>query len=226
MPLEYIAGVQILLYGVAWTVAAVLVHEERKVLMHWAGYAWLQTASTLLATHALQLGDYPPPAALACSLAGFALATRGVDIFVPPKGELGRRLLTSAALGMAGLLISEAWLGDASTATQARAVSYDVGVIGVELGTAWPLWCRLRAAHGRVIAAVTLVPAVSVGGIAIVAVALHLLLGPQALGQARETARVPNVIVSLVFSAVFNFGYLFLLMARLLGHLRHNAASF
>jgi diguanylate cyclase (GGDEF)-like protein len=52
---------------------------------------------------------------------------------------------------------------------------------------------------------------------------MHLVLGAPELGQVQQAARVPQVLASLVASAVFNFGYLFLLMGRLIGQWRASA---
>lgn len=224
VPVEYIAGVQLLLYGLGWVVAALLVREQRRVLAHWAAYGLAHAASVVLSTHALSAGVFPPAPALACSILGFCCIVRGVDVFASGRAQLDRLTFGVLVLGIGTVVVAEYAMTDPALALAVRRLGYQGSVAAVLLGSAPSLWRRLRQDYGRLTTAIGLTAGIVYGLLALVAMAMQLTMGAQQIAQVREASHVPNVLGSLVVSAIFNFGYLFLLMSRLIVQLRHSSA--
>lgn len=223
MPLEAFAGIQLFLYGLGWTVAAALVREERAVLAHWAIYALGQAASVVLAMQALNASSDTPTAALAVSMLSFAAALRGIDVFADGRARLDRWQGSWLVAGMALMAALHAWPGlQAPLVARGSQMAYAATSAALLLGTAPALWRRLRTRLTRPVVAIALLPGAAVGLVALVSLAVGLVGGDHQ-AAIRGAARSPNVVGSLVVSAVFNFGYLFLLMARLLGRQRELA---
>jgi len=61
MPIEIVVGIQLSLYGIGWALAAAFIAQERRVPVHGAAYALLQTLSTYPALDALIQGMGPRP---------------------------------------------------------------------------------------------------------------------------------------------------------------------
>ncbi len=225
MPVELLAAVQMLLYGIGWAVAAWLVVEERPALLHWMAYALLQSASAFIAAPVMASGGTPPVASLLSSTLGFAAAVRGVDLFVSGRPRLdawGAAVLlpTLAAVIAVALAIDDPgarrrWMGE----------PYSLGLAVLLLSYATLNWKPLRGAYGRITVAVVLAPMALTGLVAISSALARLRLDDASLAQLQSAARLPNVMSSLVVSGLFNFGYIFLLVARLLGRLRETART-
>lgn len=222
---ETIAGIQLALYGAGWALAAALIVEERPALLHWTAYALLQALSALVAAPAMAVGAPPPMASLVASALGFGAAMRGVDTFASGRPVLDRWLLllllpTIALMVGAGVMLSSPtrkllWVGEA----------YSLGLGALMLTYVIRCWAPLRAAHGRMTTALVLAPAVSVGLLAALSAVLRFELDSAAYASVQEAARVPNVIGSIVASALFNFAFVFLVVSRLLGRLRDSART-
>jgi diguanylate cyclase (GGDEF)-like protein len=222
MPLEAFAGIQLFLYGVGWTVAAALIGDQRAVLAHWAAYALGQAASVVLAAHALSVSSDTPSAALVVSVVSFAAALRGVDLFAGGV-QLDRWQGSCLATGLSAIVALHAWPGlPAPLVGRASQISYAATSAAILLGTAPSLWRRLRERLPRPVVAMALLPGVVVGAVALVSLAVGLLYGEHQ-AEIRGIAHSPNVVASLVVSAIFNFGFLFLFMARLLARQRELA---
>jgi diguanylate cyclase (GGDEF)-like protein len=222
MPIEMIAGVQLALYGLAWALAAWLVVEERPALLCWTSYAGLHALSALAAAADMAAGNGPPLGSLLMSVLGFAAAARGVDLFTAGRARLDRwgvliLVPTFVAMLLAELLPSPAerrlWV----------AQPYSLGLAALLLTYALLTWPRLRTAHGRAIAAAVLAPLWLTGLLGAVAFVVRLGLDPAAYARVQGAARLSGVLMALVSSAIFNFAFFFLLIARLVGRLREGA---
>jgi diguanylate cyclase (GGDEF)-like protein len=223
MPLETLAGFQLMLYGFAWALAAWLIPEARRVLVHWSAYALLQAASTWAAAGALMNGGVTPAAALALSVLGFAAAVRGVDVFASTRPGLDAWMAAVLALCLPAI-VAAPFIARTREAGQAwQHFSYGAGVAAMLLGSTPSLWRRLRREHGRPTSLTALAPGAAVGMLAALSAILDLTLGMPAMHAARDATRVPALMATLATSAVFNFAYLFLFMARVIGRLRDSA---
>ncbi|HUN93809.1 MAG TPA: GGDEF domain-containing protein [Burkholderiaceae bacterium] len=220
-----IAGIQVLLYAIVWTVGAALVSEERPALVHWSAYAWLQALSAYFAAPALAVGSPPGATALVLSLVGFAAAIRGVGTFSGAKSTLDAWIFAPTVCASSVILVASiASPSTMATGSYWEVVAYDLGVGILMLGTARPLTWALRRTCSLWTTVLVLAPGVLVAAFALAAAVARLRLGAQDLQALREEARMPNVIASLITSGIFNFGYLFLLLSRIIQRLRHNAS--
>lgn len=221
MPIESIPVIQLALFGLGWAIGAQLIPEERRVLGHWSAYCLLQALSGLVALPELARGVPPHPVALALSLLGFAVAIRGVALFVHSGARLDRWLAAPVVIALIGILAALPVFGSGHGSWAVIVLCYDLGTALVLLGPMPVLW---RGLGGRRLARViVLVPTTLIGVQAVAAAVISQTLNPETLLIVRESARMPNVVASVVFSTLFNLGYLFLLMSRLIGRLRHGA---
>lgn len=223
MPVEAIVGLQLGLYGLGWTLAAVYIKEERLVLMHWAAYALLQAYSALAAVTVMDQGLPPPPQSLVASTLGFVAAMRGVDIFTHGRATLDRWLLPPTALILASIVGATLFVATLAARQPWFAVPYGYGLGFILTASTWRLWPGLRAKAGRLATLAALAPGLLTGLLGLTSGTMHLLLPDRAMGAVQHAARTPNIVASIVVSAVFNFGYLFLFLARLIGQLRDGA---
>lgn len=224
MQIEIVAAVQLCLYGLAWAVAAALIRPHRAVLAHWAAFGFLEGTAVVLAMSSLATASPPPASALAVSLLSYAVGLRGTDLFAPGEPRLGR--LVAGAVVVGGLAFGALALsGLAGTAGGRRLVhvAYSACAAVMWLGGTPSLWRRLRQELPRGTVLVALGPGLGLGLLALVALAMNAFLGGSQAAQVREAVRVPNLIVSLVSSAVFHFGFLFLFMSRLMARMHQLA---
>jgi diguanylate cyclase (GGDEF)-like protein len=221
--IEVVTCLQLALYGAGWAVAAAFIAQERKVLLHWSAYAVLQSLAVAAAPGAFEHGAQPRPVALLASALGFAVALRGVDLFAYGRATLDRWLVLPVAT-LAVVLVAASLLGLPAAGQRVLIVATYGATVAVMLGVATPwLWKGLIPTAGRLATAVALSPGAALGLLALVSTVMVLVLDPQDNAQMRGTVRPGNVVASFVTSAVFNFAYLFLLMARLIRRLRHLA---
>lgn len=221
--IELVICLQLALYGAGWVVAAVLIREQRKVLFHWAAYALLQSAAVVLAPGSFEHGAQPQPAAMLASAFGFAAALRGVDLFAFGRPTLDR-WLAAPMIVLAVVLAGAPLLGFAAPQLRTVVVATYGFSVAFMLAAATPrLWKGLCPVAGRVASAVALSPGALLGVLAFVSGVMVLMLDPQDNAQMRGTVRPANVVASFVTSAVFNFAYLFLLLARFIRRLHHLA---
>lgn len=226
MLIEWIAGVQLLLYAIAWTVAARMVKEERVALGHWAAYAWLQGAGVFVTAPALATGQMPPVAGLLASLLGFAVAVRGVDVFLG-HGRARHDRWGAAVVLATVLALVVAAVGVDDPVARRRWVGLPYGLGGATLLLSYALlcWPRLRECYGRVTVAVLVAPMALTGLFGVVSVLARGHLDGQDIARLQQASREPNIVVSLVMSGLFNFAYIFLLVGRLVGRLRDSART-
>lgn len=223
MPIEAIAGLQLALYGLGWALAAVYLAEERAALSHWAAYALLQAASAWLAAEPMAQGLRPPLASLVLSVLGFVAATRGIDLFARGRATLDRWLLPLTVLTLLPIMLCPLWVDDPVVRRRWQETPYAFGLGVLLLTSVALLWRPLRRRSGTLAAVAALLPSALTGLTGLASGVMHLVLGAPALGQVQQAARVPQVLASLVASAVFNFGYLFLLLGRLISQWRASA---
>lgn len=223
MPIEAIVGLQLGLYGLGWLLAAALIAEERRVLLHWAAYAMLQSLSAFWAVDALAHGQHPPVASLLGSALGFVAAMRGVDIFAAGRPQMDRWLLPLTLLIVSLLVGAEQALPEGAQRLRLQGLVYGLGLSVLLLCSSLLLWPRLRKGVGRLATAAALAPSFITGLLGLVSAVLRLSLGAQEMDEVQHAARMPNMVASLVASAIFNFGFMFLFLARVLGVLRHSA---
>jgi len=222
MPIEVVVGIQLGLYGMGWALAALFIAEERRVLLHWCAYALLQALSALLAVHALERGEFPPVASLAASVLGFAAALRGVGLFAYGRATLDRWMGGLLAVILVLLFGSALWI-PAGQRTPWQGLPYAFGLALLLIGASGALWRGLRADAGRLPAAVALLPSLCTGALALTSGVMRLTMGASELGEVRQVMREPNAVGSLVASAIFNFGFMFLFVSRLIRRLRRSA---
>jgi diguanylate cyclase (GGDEF)-like protein len=221
--IEVVTCLQLALYAAGWAVAAAFIREERKVLLHWSAYALLQSLSVVAAPGAFEHGAQPQPVALLASALGFAVALRGVDLFAHGRATLDRWFALPMA-GLALVLVVAPLLALPAASQRVLIIATYGATVALMLGVATPcLWKGLVPTAGRLATAVALSPGAALGLLAGVSTIMVLALDPQDNAQVRGTVRPANVVASFVTSAVFNFAYLFLLMARFIRRLHHLA---
>ena len=223
MPLEILCGIQLALYSLGWMLAAWLIREERPALLHWAAYAGLQALSVLVALPALLTQESAPWGSLVASALGFAVAMRGLDVFVSGQARHDRwALLLILPTLVAVIGIDQGWL-TSTDPSRWEGLLYSLALVLLLLSYPVLVWRPMRQHYRRLTLLVVLMPAWSTGLMALLSVWSRMQLDAEALAQMRAAAREPNAVMMLVMSGVFNIAFLFLLVGRLVGRLRRGA---
>src|SRR5690606_14441372 len=115
---------QFALYGLGWLLLGTLLRELRVPAWLWAAYSVMQAAGMFIAAASDGTGPLPPLDALLVSLAGYASASLGVDLYL--HGRL-RFKSTWVVLVGGGLLLQVALQAFGAPAI-ARAVGFHAAI--------------------------------------------------------------------------------------------------
>ncbi|MEJ6000968.1 GGDEF domain-containing protein [Paucibacter soli] len=214
--MSLLASLQLLLYALLWTLAAVVHKGERPALLHWLGFSLVAAAQA-----ALVAWRPDGPAWLThtgsslATILSLALAGRGVLVFLrqPPRNAFWLGMLAAA---LPALL----WIGPADTPARVAAMSgFNAGLLIVAF------WLARRAfvqEFGIRIALCATLPAAAL-------LAMNLFYLAQGLRRLPMDIVGSNAIsigtwaLTLVSAAAFNFLFIFLVTIRLLQSLRRQA---
>ena len=216
-PLIWLVAAQLLLYAVGWLMCSAMVPEERAATLHWGGFALLVGIGLVLAAQRGEpRGWWAYCGSNVFTVLSYIALRRGAELFVrvPPRDI--EHALTAAVLVGALLLFgagapSAPWrvlfVYAASTLVLVRALTTVYGPIRAEFGR--------RVAY-----------AIMPSGMLVAA--MFLLRGVQQAFdmskplefQSATAGNAPMLVGYLVGAALFNFGFLSLLIMRLVQRLR------
>lgn len=213
----WLVAFQVGLHTLAWLLAARLVPEERRALLHWAAF------NALLALGLLLSGARGPErlwltynGANVATLLGFAAMRRGSELFL----RTGRSD-TVQALWLAPWLLALLLLPPSREWAALRAVVAFLGQATLLMGMAWSVAPALRAEFGRRTHHYLLAPSVLIAGLNAALALRQIWHGTEPLElHLSLTQNVGLLYAYLAGSALFAFGFLVVVIQRLTLRLR------
>lgn len=216
--LTFLLLAQFALYGLGWLLLGALLRELRAPAMLWAAYSALQAAGMSIAAASQEPGPLPPMGALLVSLAGYASAAIGVDLYL--HGHL-RFKTTWLVLGGGSLLLQLALLALGAPPVT-RAVGFNLTIAVLLLLPQVLFYTALRREFGRLGLLAQLPSLVFCAFVLLRCVAL--LMDPSRLASGRGfMAQLSTVLPALLAGGLFHFTFAGMVISRFVGQLRHAA---
>lgn len=209
---------QFALYGLGWMLLGALLRELRAPALLWASYSAMQAAAMFIAAGSEGTGPLPPLSVLLVSLAGYASASLGVDLYL--HGRL-RFKAAWVVLAGGGLLLQVA-LQVLGTPVLARAVGFNAAIAALLLVSQALFYAPMRREFGR-LGLLAQLPGL-VFGVFVLLRCVVLLIDPSRLDGGRGfMAQLPTVLPALLAGGLFHFTFAGLVISRFVGQLRHVA---
>lgn len=220
MQAHHLNAFVLLVFSAAWLISSQHVAEERRAVLHWATYGLLQLLAVAAAVLPPSVSSW---AAATLALTGFVVALRGVDIFLTGRSSID--YLYAALLGIYVTGLIAALVLDLTPA-QSRILRLSVqwgSIIALLIGTVPYFWRLFRRGCSRTVSTLALMPSMLVGTVQAGILGWSIFVGPLANSFPKEQVTLFAAAVSVLSTLLFNLCFLFLLVARLLDRLRHNA---
>jgi diguanylate cyclase (GGDEF)-like protein len=223
MPTELIVSTQLLLYGVSWFIAAILIPQERKCLGNWAAYALFQGLSGyLFVKSGMAFGSLTLTFAIIFNILGFYAAMRGIEAYATEKKRLDQWLLGPVVVTITILLLTPIFTHDLQLIRRIQGLIYAILGVLILLGSAPYLWIHLRKHHGKIYTCIGLLPGVFMGLTAL-AQMIVLILGIQIDAEQTKKLGNDNLLGAMLATGLFNLAYVFLFISRMVKQLRDSA---
>lgn len=209
---------QFALYGLGWLLLGALLRELRVPALLWAAYSVMQATGMFIATVSDGPGPLPPLVALLVSLAGYASASLGVDLYLH-----GRLRFKAAWIVLAGggLLLQVALQAFGAPAI-ARAIGFNAAIAALLLVSQALFYAPMRREFGR-LGLLAQLPGLVFGAFVLLR-CMVLLVEPSRLdGHRGFMAQLPTVLPALLAGGLFHFTFAGLVISRFVGRLRHVA---
>lgn len=211
-------GIQLVLYGFGWLMAAVLLPQERRCMAFWSAYAFLQGISALLVADDLAPGRLPGASALMIGVAGYAAALLGVEAYAGQQRRLNAWMLAVLGVTVPCAALGQMYVPNEADLRAVLVVCYSgSGTLIAAIATP-RLWSHLRVLHNRRVSAIALLPSTLVGLQAFANLLLFALHVP--IGSHRGEANQANLLLGMLTTGMFNLCYLFLVTSRIVERLR------
>lgn len=224
MPTENVVAIQLILYGLSWLVAAILMPEERKCLANWAAYALLQGLSGFMLAAGLNFGSFLLTMTFVLNTLGFYAVVRGIEAFATDTQRLDRWLLAPVLITLLILLLIPLLITDITQLRYIQVVMYSLMVVILLLGTAPYLWIQLRKHHNKALSLIGLTPGVLMGIIALVQLVMFVFDIRFSPEHAKKI-NGENLLSSMIATGIFNLAYIFLFITRVVKRL-HDSAKY
>ncbi|MGD9832338.1 MAG: GGDEF domain-containing protein [Piscinibacter sp.] len=209
---------QFALYGLGWLLLGALLRELRVPAWLWAAYSVMQATGMFVAAASDGSGPLPPPEALFVSLAGYASASLGVDLYL--HGRLRFKTVWVVLAG-GGLLLQVA-LHLSGAPAIARAVGFNAAIAALLLISQALFYTPMRREFGR-LGLLAQLPGLVFGAFVLLRCVV-LLMDPSRLESSRGfMAELPIVLPALLAGGLFHFTFAGLVISRFVGRLRHVA---
>ena len=223
MQTEHVVSTQLILYGLSWLIAAIVMPQERKCLANWAAYGLLQGLSGFLFVQSGQVfGNLLLTLAFILNTLGFYAAMRGIEAFSVDTSRLDRWLGGVIIIAIAALLLIPMTTGDHTQIRRAQGLTYSAVNVLILLGSAPYLWKGLRKSHSRLSAGIGLLPGMLMGltGLAqIVIFALSIQIDASQV----EKLNSDNLLSSMLATGLFNLAFIFLFISQVVRRLRDSS---
>lgn len=209
---------QFALYGLGWLLLGALLRELRLPAWLWAAYSAMQAAGMFIATTSDGPGPLPPLGSLLVSLAGYACASVGVDLYLHRR----LRFRTSwLVLGGGGLALQLA-LDALDAPPVVRAIGFNAAISALLLTSQVLFFAPMRREFGR-LGLLAQLPGFLFGSFVLLRCVM-LLLDPSRLEAGRGfMAQLSTVLPALLAGGLFHFTFAGLVISRFVGQLRHVA---